>query len=85
MSDASRQEHVFISYSHVYQAFVDRLTTDLTRDGVRIWIDRDLRPGTPNWDVAVRNAVDNSYAVLLIASSHSMGSHTVLGEIAVAR
>lgn len=78
--------HIFISYSHEDEAVVSRLRSDLLNSGINIWIDKiGLTPGTPDWDDALRNAINRAVAVLLIASPSSRRSLYVRDEIALAR
>jgi hypothetical protein len=77
--------HVFISYAHADAAFVDRLVEDLERAGIPCWVDRwGLQPGTPNWEQAIRAAIADAFAVLLIASPASRQALAVQGEMALA-
>ncbi len=77
--------HVFISYSRSDGAFVTRLTTDLQEAGIQVWIDQQgLKPGTRNWEDALRQAISTSKAVLLIASPASRRSNYVQDELAIA-
>ena len=82
MADKVVPEHVFISYSHVDKEFANKLATDLRRAGISIWIDRTgLQPGTPNWNTAICDALQRSFAVLLLASPSSNQSDVVQGEV----
>jgi TIR domain len=77
--------HVFISYAHVDAPFVDRLVEDLERAGIPCWVDRwGLQPGTPDWEQAIREAIADAFAVLLIASPASRQALAVQGEMALA-
>ena len=77
---------VFISYSRVNSQFVTRLRADLQSQGINTWIDQEgLRPGTPDWEEALRNAVRAAYAVLLIASPNSRQSPYVKDELSIAK
>lgn len=79
-------EHIFISYSRLDRECCDRLIADLQRAGVNVWVDRvGLTPGTPSWNKAIRDAISRSFAVLLLASSHSEQSDVVQGELSLAR
>jgi hypothetical protein len=83
---ADRDKHVFISYSHHDAQFVNQLSTDLASAGIRIWIDHTgLSPGTPNWEQAIRDAIRDSSAILLVASPSSRVSLAVQGEVSVGR
>jgi WD40 repeat protein len=77
--------YVFISYSRADADFVGRLTQDLTEHGIASWMDRDgLRPGTPDWEQEVREAIRAAHALLLVASRDSRQSRLVKAELEVA-
>jgi hypothetical protein len=60
-------QHVFVSYSRADQTTVDTIIMALQNKGITFWIDRTgLRTGTPNWNTAIRTALRNSLAVLLM-------------------
>lgn len=87
MSDAqSSSKPVFVSYSSNDRAFVEKLTADLRARGVNIWIDQTgLKAGTPDWEQALRDAIRQSRAVLLIASRSARLSRYVKDEIRIAQ
>jgi hypothetical protein len=85
MSNILIPEHVFISYSHHDEKLAKKITTELEKVGIPIWIDRSgLQPGTPNWNNTIRHAISRSYAVLLVASPNSGQSSIVQGELNLA-
>ncbi len=76
---------LFISYSRKDFAFVNRLRGDLSTQGIPYWIDQEgLSPGTPNWERAIRAAIQTSSAVLWIVSPAAYESEYVSSELAVA-
>jgi hypothetical protein len=76
---------IFISYSRKDKAFVQRLTGDLQRHGVAVWIDQEgLKAGSPDWEYAVRKAIRASRGVVLVASPASAGSDYVRDELRIA-
>lgn len=84
-SSSSIPRHVFISYAHADSAFADRLVDDLERANIPCWIDRlGLQPGTPDWEQAIREAIADAFAVLLIASPASRQALAVQGELVLA-
>jgi WD40 repeat protein/energy-coupling factor transporter ATP-binding protein EcfA2 len=86
-SDVSaNSQHVFISYARADGEFVARLIADLEAAGVNVWIDHQgLKPGTPNWEEALREAIRSSAAVMLVASPSSRRSKYVQAEIDIAQ
>jgi formylglycine-generating enzyme required for sulfatase activity len=77
---------VFISYSHLYSAQVERVKQGLRAQGVRVWIDHEsLAPGTPSWEQAIRQGIQAADVVLYLAAPEALLSHNVQGELDVAR
>jgi energy-coupling factor transporter ATP-binding protein EcfA2 len=77
--------YVFISYSREDKVLVGRLQADLQYNGINVWIDHaDLRAGTRDWEQAVRDALRNARAVVLVATPNSRRSNPVKGELAIA-
>lgn len=78
--------HFFLSYSHRDKDLVERLQNDLARAGIPVWKDDwNIQPGTPDYEKAIRQALKEAYAVLLLASPHAAGSEFVPDEISVAK
>jgi signal transduction histidine kinase len=77
--------HVFISYSTEDKKFVKKLADDLNSAGITVWIDtQGLKPGTPDWEKAIRDAIRSADVVLLIASPASRESRYVRDELLIA-
>jgi hypothetical protein len=66
----SKFSHVFISYCHDNLAEVTQLHEDLKKAGESVWWDRDIKPGQ-DWKFAIRQAMKQSYAVVLCLSRES--------------
>ena len=78
--------HFFISYSHDDDELVRQIVLDLRRHGIPSWLDNTgILPGTVDWEKVIREAMRQSYAVLLIASPTSRQSWFVQGEIRFAQ
>jgi hypothetical protein len=85
MPDIDTLKRLFISHSSTDKDFVDRLARDLRRQGVELWVYFEgLSPGTRDWEAAVRHAIDQSVALLLIASPASRQSPYVRSEVMLA-
>jgi hypothetical protein len=81
-----KQPYVFVSYSRHDAAFALRVQAALEARGIHAWIDLvGLEPGTPDWDEALRSAIKQSQALVLIASPNSRQSLAVRGELDLAR
>ncbi len=78
--------YFFISYSHNdSDDFVDRFRADLQAAGIPVWIDRlGLKPGTPDWEQALRDAITHATGLLLVATTSSRASRYVRDELAMA-
>jgi hypothetical protein len=77
--------HVFVSFANVDVDVVRRLTNRLEADGVAVWTGHEkLTPGTLDWEQAVRDAIDASFALVLVASPDSAKSVYVRGELGIA-
>ena len=75
--------HVFISYSHKDQAFVNRLIEELRKLGVEIWINdnnRDANDISKNVMRAIREAI----VFILVVSPNSTESSRVFEEFRIA-
>lgn len=76
---------VFISYSHTDTEIVQKLHQDLVDAGIAVWVDHEgLRVGAPVWEEAIREAIRESRAVILVASPESRQSRYVRGELSIA-
>lgn len=77
--------HLFVSYSRHDQAFVDRLVKYLKDASMSVWIDHEgLSVGTKSWELAIREAIRNSFGLILIASPNSNSSRYVRDEMQIA-
>ena len=75
--------HAFLSYSRKDSHIVDRIRHTLERAEIPVWLDTEqLVPGTPNWEVAITEALDEAFALILVASPDAKASPYVQGEIA---
>ncbi len=78
--------YVFISYPRSEVVFVKRLVEDLRAHGFQAWLDEtNIDPGSPDWETAIRDAVRNAYAILLIASPRVTKSLYIKGELNLAK
>ena len=77
---------IFISYASKDNVFVDRLRDDLRAHGFNYWIDVEgLTGGTPSWEKAIRQAIQESTAVVWVVSPASFVSPYVRDEISISR
>lgn len=80
------KQQVFISYSRKDKTFIDILRNDLANNGFDVWIDVEgLKVGTKSWERALREAIKESFAFILIASPASNDSPYVRDELRIAQ
>ena len=74
----------FISYSRADSAFADRLSEDLEKRGIPVWIDRESIEGGAAWRASISQAIRSCCAFILILSPRSTQSPQVSKELSVA-
>ena len=85
-SDPQVRRSVFISYSRQDTAFARRVRDALESQGIFAWFDQaEIAPGVRDWEDAIRRAIQQSRALILIASPHSRQSPYVKDELALAQ
>jgi hypothetical protein len=82
----SLHPNIFISYSSIDKDIVARLVDEVQKRGITVWTDYDrLIPGTLDWQLAIRDAIEACDWFLYCGSSDAMKSAFVKGELSVAR
>lgn len=81
---SDKSKHVFISYSQKDKETAQTFAHNLKGKAIPVWIDDYLKPGTPNWQIDIRKAIANSFAVVYLASEDSGVSSFVIAELKVA-
>lgn len=85
-SASEEAPHIFISYSRSDMPFIQRMVRDLQGRGVNVWVDHvGLKPGTSDWENALRSAIQSADGIVLVASPASRKSPYVRDELAIAR
>jgi len=73
----SQRTHVFISYSHDDQTYLDRLMPFLRfyeyHTPLELWSDQRLKAGD-DWEEEIANALEHSTVALLLISSSFLSS-----------
>src|SRR5260370_16207107 len=78
--------YVFISYPRSEDVFVKCLLEDVRAHGFQAWLDKtNIDPGSTDWETAIRDAVRNAYAIVLIASPRVTKSLYIKGELNLAK
>ena len=75
---------IFISYSHSDTVFVNKLTADLQRNGIDVWIDQSGIKGGEAWSKAIVEGINNCDAFLSVLSPNSTASRNVTKELSIA-
>ena len=73
--------YAFISYARRDQEFVDKISSDLQRAGIRVWRDTEqIQPGQ-QWQRAIEDALTNAVALLYVSSQKSRASGWMQDEL----
>ena len=81
----SEPHDVFISYSSLDEALVDRVVAAVEVDGRRCWVaHRDIPPAVVSWAAPIVTAISSSRLALILLTEHSIGSDEVLREVTIA-
>jgi hypothetical protein len=75
--------HLFVSYSKKDSDFAFKLADDLTAQGRRVWIDRQIGGGE-RWRSSIAQALRDSDAMIVILSPNSVESEWVMHEGSIA-
>lgn len=78
---------IFISHSTTNDATIDTIADTLESAGFKTWVDhrRGIVPSTPNWDRAIRAAIDTSDVGVLVMSEAALASDICAAECLLVR
>jgi TIR domain len=77
---------IFISHATEDHEIATKVRECLERDGIKVWIaPEDITPDSSNFTVAIRTAISNADAIILIATGNSCTSPYVLHELELAQ
>ncbi len=79
------RHHVFLSYSHKDTEAMRHVRDDLRAEGLAVWNDENLTPGTPSWKNAIEQAIENTGCLVVILSPDAKGSEWIEREMDYAR
>ncbi|MBE2268640.1 MAG: SUMF1/EgtB/PvdO family nonheme iron enzyme, partial [Anaerolinea sp.] len=82
---SERAASVFISYSHTNETFANELITALGEHGHRCWIDTSKIKGGADWQRAICDGINLSYALVVVCTRKALESEYVWDEIQWAR
>ncbi|MBX3062037.1 MAG: DUF4268 domain-containing protein [Anaerolineae bacterium] len=75
---------VFLSYSRKDMDIMQKMRDVLGKAGLDVWTDQELEPGTPAWQSAISNAIEEARCVVVLLSPEAKTSKWVLREIGYA-
>lgn len=76
---------IFLSYNRKDIELMQRLYNDLQAEGFTVWIDEaKLEPGTPSWQRAIEQAINESRCMIVILSPDAKQSKWVEIEASIA-
>ncbi|MGF1507151.1 MAG: TIR domain-containing protein [Anaerolineae bacterium] len=73
--------HIFISYSHADRLVMGRIRARLEAAGLPTWSDEHLTVGTPDWELAIENAMHAAGAAVFVLSPEAKESRWVRIEM----
>lgn len=77
----SKEDYIFISYSHHDSEIADRLAFDLRRKNFEVWVDvENIGPGK-DWQAELEIGLKNAKAVILLVSNSALSSTWVTHEV----
>jgi hypothetical protein len=81
------QKMIFISHSTNDDEHIDRIADTLENAGLKVWVDHrnGIEPGTPSWERAIRQAIDEADAGLFVMSEASLASDICGSECLLVR
>lgn len=77
--------HVFVSYKHEEQEFVEMMIRQLQAAGFKVWIDTEQLRAGENWREAINYAIKEAFALILVISPEAKSSQYVTYEWAYAQ
>ncbi len=77
-------KHVFLSYAREDAATMRRVRDLLTDEGIAVWSDENLTPGTASWQTAIEKALEAAGCVVVLLSPDARGSQWVTNELSYA-
>ncbi|HEX2907062.1 MAG TPA: toll/interleukin-1 receptor domain-containing protein, partial [Phototrophicaceae bacterium] len=72
---------IFLSYSRRDEDLMHRVRDSLRADGLEVWTDENLAPGTRSWKSAIESALENASCLVVILSPDSKKSAWVREEM----
>jgi len=73
--------HLFISYSRLDTELMRKVMSEMRSEGFKTWSDEKIEPGAPDWVEAIRNAIKDCGALVVILTPRSYTSQWVRREL----
>jgi hypothetical protein len=71
-------DHIFVAYAREeWEQYVAPLTMSMQDAGLRVWVDQYLMQGSDDWRVAIEQALQECWLMVLVASPRALESNYV--------
>lgn len=74
-------KHIFLSYSRKNLDVMQKVRDQMRTNGLRVWTDEALEPGTTSWMAAIENALESAACLVVILSPDAKSSRYVREEM----
>jgi len=75
------QHHVFLSYSRIDSKLMRQVRASLEEEGLTVWTDQGIKPGTSSWDGEIENALMNTQCVIVILTPSAFKAKGLRDEV----
>lgn len=72
---------IFLSYSRKDNDIMQRVKQSFLDAGLTVWTDEGIQPGTPSWQDAIENAIQETQAIVCLLSPDAKNSRWVRAEL----
>jgi hypothetical protein len=76
--------HIFLSYSRADTEMMRRVRNALVGEGLSVWTDENLLPGTPSWQAGIQQAIEKAWCVVVLLSPDAKKSDWIANELSYA-
>mgnify|MGYP006283227931 CR=1 FL=1 len=74
-------KHIFLSYSRDDNSIMHRVRSELEKNGLSVWTDEGLKPGTESWKDAIEESIIQAKGVVVILTPKAKESSWVEREL----
>lgn len=85
LTEKKERPEVFLSYSRTDSETMKRVRDALRTEGIMVWTDEGIEPGTPNWMREIERAIQRAKGFMVLLSPDAYDSEWVRNEISLAR